>query len=322
MHEPVFRTSRPAATFGLHASGEPASPPLVQRRIPLILGNELQTLLHPTNRLIYSPHTLDQALLQPFREGTKTLILINAQNGKALPATLQALHSSYLIADTQHSMFRRKPGEAMLVVFPLAAHQHCVLQTTIHRVYAFRLELEYQDPRYDVRHTIPLSSPVTLSPVPTTMVMALEQNQGRLVRQIALTPRTPHGTMRRLITDLFYPQDALQPAPAQGSDSLVLPCALHDISLGGACLAVHNPSLVDSLMHRLVHLTMSFPCASQTLPDWAYVSLHLQVLGIVRGSSNATAPRALHIRFLKRLLPDVDPLFWHLEGNMAQGGES
>lgn len=290
------------------------SPALAPRVMPLHLGEELHTLLHPTNRLIYSPHTIEPALMQPFQEGAKELILVNTQNGKTFPATLQALHSSYLVADTQQSMFRRKPGEAILVLFPLAPQQHCVLQTTIHKVYAFRLELEYQDPRYDVRHTIPLPEPVTLSPVPATMVAALEQRQGRLVRKIAMDPHTPPGARQRLIADLYYPSEREGPAVAASREMPQLLCQLHDISLGGACLAIKDPSRVEALRHRLVQLTIPLPQASQTLPDWAHIALTLQLLGVVRGASNAAAPKALHIRFLHRLLPEVDSLFWHLEG--------
>lgn len=305
----------PSAAPALKASKSAAPQALIQRLIPLHLGEELQTLLYPSNRLLYSPHTIAPALLQPFQEGAKELLLINTQNGKTFPATLKALHSSYLIADTQHSMFRRKPGEAILVVFPLALQQHYVLQTTIHKVYAFRLELEYQDPRYDVRHTIPLHHPVTLSPIPTTMVKALEQQQGRLMRHIAMAPRTAQGTVRHSITDVFYPSETAPHVAPPGREGPAVLCKLHDISLGGACLAVSDPVIGEALTNRLVQLTMALPQATQTLPDWAQVSLTLQVLGVVRGASNAAAPKALHIRFLKRLLPEVDSLFWHLEGN-------
>lgn len=286
--------------------------------IHLDISDELDSVLSPTNRLIYSPHTIEPALLQPFLDGTKEVILVCVQNGKTLLATLQALHSSYLIADTQHSVFRRKRGETVLVVFPVTSQQHYVLQTAIHNVYAFRLELEYRDPRYDVRHYIPITAPVTLQPVPTALITALGQQQGRIVRQITLTPRSTQGAVLSWITDLFCAADDAKPVPLPYEGGPALACALHDLSLSGVCLTVNATPVVEALTHHLVWLTIPLPSASQTLPGWASVSLTLQLLGVVRNVSHAPSGRALHIRFLKRLLPEVDTLLWHLEGGFAE----
>ena len=73
----------------------------------------------------------------------------------------------------------------------------------------------------------------------------------------------------------------------------------------------------EALLHHLVRLTIPLPRASQALPDWASVSLTLQLLRVMRGVSQAPSGRALHIRFLKRLLPEVDTLLWHLEGGFS-----
>jgi hypothetical protein len=290
----------------------------IQHTMHLDISDELDSVLYPTNRLIYSPHTIEPRLLQPFLDGTKEVILVCVQNGKTLPATLQALHSSYLIADTQHSVFRRKRGETVLVVFPVTSQQHYVLQTAIHNVYAFRLELEYRDPRYDVRHYIPNTAPVTLQPVPTTLITAIGQQQGRIVRQITLTPRNVQGTVASWITDLFCAADTDEPIalPCEGGPALA--CALHDLSLSGVCLTVNATHVAEALDHHLVRLTIPLPRASQALPGWASVSLTLQLLGVVRNVSHTPSGRALHIRFLKRLLPEVDTLLWHLEGGFAE----
>src|SRR5262249_11510550 len=85
----------------------------IQHTIHFDISDELDSVLYPTNRLIYSPHTIKPSLLQPFLDGTREVVLVCVQNGKTLQATLQALHSSYLIADTQHSVFRRKRGETV-----------------------------------------------------------------------------------------------------------------------------------------------------------------------------------------------------------------
>jgi hypothetical protein len=289
-----------------------------QHTIHLDISDELDSVLYPTNRLIYSPHTIEPRLLQPFLDSTKEVILVCAPNGKTLLATLQALHFSYLIVDTQHSVFRRKRGEAVLVVFPVTSQQHYVLQTTIHNVYAFRLELEYRDPRYDVRHYIPVTAPVTLQPVPTSYITAIGQQQGRIVRQITLMPRDAQGTVASWITDLFCTADADEPVALPYEAGPALACTLHDLSLSGVCLTVNATHVTEALAHHLVWFTIPLPRASQALPGWASVSLTLQLLGVVRNVSHTPAGRAFHIRFLKRLPSEVDTLLWHLEGGFVE----
>jgi hypothetical protein len=89
-------------------------------------------------------------------------------------------------------------------------------------------------------------------------------------------------------------------------------------SLSGVCLTVNATHVAEALDHHLVRLTIPLPRASQALPGWALVSLTLQLLGVVRNVSHTPSGRALHIRFLKRLLPEVDTLLWHLEGGFAE----
>ncbi len=290
----------------------------LQHTIPFDSSDNLHTLLYPTNRLIYSPYTIEPALLQPFVDGTKEVILVCAQNGKTLPATVQVLHSSYLIADTQQSVFRRKRGETVLVVFPVTASQHYVLQTSIHNVYAFRLELEYRDPRYDVRHSIPLTAPAILQRVPTPLITAIGRQRVRLVRQITLTPRSAQGTVSSVIADLFCPADTHAAIASPDEDRPAFACALHDISLSGVCLTVDATHAAEALAYHLVRFTIPLPRASQTLPDWTCVALTLQLLGGVCSVSHTPSGRELHIRFLKRLLPEVEMLLWHLDGGFPE----
>ena len=291
-------------------------PSTLQRAIPLDLGSNFHSLFYPTNRLIYSPHTIDTAQLQPFLDGTREVILVCTQNGKMLPATLQAVHSSYLIVDTPQSLFRRQRGDTVLVVFPVAPQQHYVLQTSINKVYAFRLELEYRDPRYDVRHAIPLAAPVTLHQVPTTLITAIAQQQGHIVRQITLTRRDAQGMANSVLTELFCPADSTASVASPATDDLPVACALRDISLGGTCLTVGASAAPEVQPQQLVRLTIPLPCASRSMPYWSAVSLTLQLLGVVRGVSHAPAVKDLHIRFLKRLPPELDSLLWHLEGRL------
>jgi len=278
------------------------------------ISADVHELLHATHRLIYSPHTIASAQLQPFLHGQKEVRLVFAQNGKSLPATLQILHSSYLIVDTKQSVFRRKPGETVLVVFPITPQQSYVLQTTIHNVYAFRLELEYRDPRYGVRHVITATAPVTVQPVPA-LFTALTQQQGRVMRHVSLTPRTTQGTAESLIADLFCAPETRASRDSVLTEPSVLVGTLRDISLGGVCLVLDMPQTTDLLATKLIQLRIPLPRASQALPEWKAVALTLQVLGMVCGVSQTSMAKALHIRFMKRLFPEVGTLFWHLEGN-------
>ena len=110
----------------------------------------------------------------------------------------------------------------------------------------------------------------------------------------------------------------IRPVALPWEEGPALACALHDLSLSGVCLTVNAAPVAERLNHHLVRLTIPLPSASQALPGWASVSLTLQLLGVVRNVSHTPSGRALHIRFLKRLLPEVDTLLWHLEGGFAE----
>jgi hypothetical protein len=105
--------------------------------IPVDVSGEIYTILHPTYELIDSPQRIETSQLQPFLEGDKGITLVFAQGGKALPASLYSIHSTYLEADSDTSTFRHQRGETVLVVFRLSPQPHYVLQTVIDKVYTF-----------------------------------------------------------------------------------------------------------------------------------------------------------------------------------------
>lgn len=287
---------------------------VIQHTILRDCSGALASLLSPPHRLVHSPLMMAPPLLQPFVEGTRRVMLLYTQNGKTLPATLHAVRDTYLIADTQYSVFRRRTGDTVLVIFPVAPQQHYVVQTSVQKVYAFRLELAYRDPRYDIRHALPLGISVTLHPVPARLLTALVQQQGQIVRQITLTRQSPQGIASSTITDLFCPAGSAEPADAYTTAAPILNGTLRDISLGGSCLTLEATNALDALPYRLVRLTIPLPSVSRCIPEWTALSLTLRLLGIVRSISPIPSTVALHIRFLNRLLPELDALLWQLEG--------
>src|SRR5207249_2110426 len=106
---------------------------------------------------------------------------------------------------------------------------------------------------------------------------AIGRQQVRIVRQITLTPRSAQGTVASVIADLFYLAGADEAMASPGEDRPALACALHDISLGGVCLTVDTTHAAEALVHHLVRLTIPLPRAPQALPDWASISLTLQL---------------------------------------------
>jgi hypothetical protein len=206
----------------------------------------------------------------------------------------------------------------MLVVFPMAPQHHNVVQTAVHKVYAFRLELLYQDPRYDIRHAIPLALPITLQPVPMTLLTAIERQHGQLVRQITLTSDEASARARMSIADLFYPAGAPEPADPHVAGLASLTGALQDISLGGTCLTLDAGVAQTAQRYRLVRLTIPLLSLGQSLPSWTEVSLTLRLLAVVCCLRQVSSTPTLHLRFLNRLFPELDALFWHLEGRGPQ----
>ncbi len=291
-----------------HLLSSTAAPEGGRERLSFEISEDIRLFLSPSNIQINSPYRIEEALLRPFSAKSKPILLLNPHNGKVMSATLHALESTYLVADTEHSSFIRKPGETLLVVFPVLPQRHYVLQTTVEEVYFSRLKLQYQDPRYDRRWPMPLALPVTMHIAPMEVMIALAHRQGHLVREMTLTPSQPDGTRQGDLADRLYEPGAPESSLAmRGFDaSPPLTGSLKDLSLGGACVTLADLPQPNDLLQRVLLLRMTLP----RIPlGTTSLQLMLHPLGIVRNVRTTVSPATLHIRFLQRLPKEVEPLF-------------
>jgi hypothetical protein len=254
-------------------------------------------------------------LLQPFETGAKEMTLIFLTSTKSFPATVHTIHHAHFLVDTAHSTLCHKPGERLLVLFPALPGRHYVLQTIIDEIYHGRLKLRYQDPRYDVRRQLRLTSPVLMRLVPPTIVTAIAQQRTRLVRDISFFPAKtpPHQTGS--IADRLYHIDTTIISPHMHllENVPAFPCGIQDMSLGGACLTLRGEHRREALLHRAVHLSIPLPDLSRSASQAQYMPFVLEPFGVIRNVKTTVRPWTLHIRFLKRLPSACSLLFAHLE---------
>ncbi|MGE3537612.1 MAG: PilZ domain-containing protein [Candidatus Tectimicrobiota bacterium] len=297
-----------AAMRQQRVASESAAEDAITLTTPVDIHEDIYALLQPTNRMIYSPHNIEADILRPFLTGEKSITLICSHSRKTLPATLQAAHEHYLVADTEAPLSFRKLDEIVLVVFPVAPQQHYVMQTSIRALYAFRLELEYHDPRSDVRYDLSLAEPVRLHLAALSLVETLAQRQGDLVRQIILPPLSGTREGAGQILDLFCATGETTYTTPPLAETPPLEGTLRDISLGGVGIAVDESTCPEIFVHRLVLLSMHLPSLAYTLPKWARRTLHYQMLGVVRGVKHTASDHTIHVRFLHKLPQDMETL--------------
>jgi hypothetical protein len=275
------------------------------------LDAELCTVLSPTTVQVNSPHHIPAALRAPFEAREKALILVDPLSKKTLPVTLRAWDETALLADIAYSPGLRRPGDRLLVIFPILPQQRYVIQTQVEEVYLDRLKLHYQDPRYDVRHTIPLLDPVMVDIVPKELSTAWEQRQVVLTRHCSLPPETwismaQEGSVSDLFSDSTLATSTL---PGSGDASATrLVCRLHDLSPGGVGLICDSVQQPTALQHRLLwaHIRLPMRFAAHT---WY---LTLVPCGVVRAVRRTPRGWMLHVRFLKRLPDAMSTVCEHL----------
>ena len=293
-----------------------APPMVVKSTIPLDINQDIQTILQSKNQLIDSPYKLETPQLQPFLDGTTKIALVFASTGKVLTATLQSLTDTYLLADTESSLYRHRQGETVLAVFPVSADRHYVLQSSLVELYAFRVKLQYLDPRYDIRRKVQLVTPVKLYPAPISLIQAITNYQVSIIRETTLVSGdTQRDEQESTIADLWYE------AQVQGSSGRMesfeglnsVACALDNISLGGVCLTLKNALNSQDLTHRLVLLAVSLPGIAKHKDPLTSGPLTLKVLGVIKQTRNTPSALILHIRFLRRLPLEVGRLLRRLE---------
>lgn len=309
--------------------------PIGSRQAPLIALSPLQALVSPGNTVITpvdfhtdvdsiiapkyvqinSPHRIERSVLEPFERGLKEVTLIFVQNRHVIPATIEAIHDTHLVIRTQHSTYFRKRGEVVLVLIPAQPQKSYALQLTIEEIYAHRLMLRYQDPRYDVRRQVQLEAPVHLRLPSAVLLTVIRQRQARIMRQFTL----PHTNVQRStpaeLIDRLYELDSSTPSSFMKRIEQTPPmtCSLQDISLGGACLTVPQEPESEELLHRVVLLHIALPPVTVESVEREYFPVNLHLLSVIRGIRRATEPATLHVRFLKRLPDDLTPYFADLE---------
>ena len=278
--------------------------------VPLELHAEIDTLLHPSNHLIDSPRRMTPAQLQPFLHGGTALRLVFPDK-TVRPGLLRSLHPTFLIAETTGAVERQQTGSLVLVVFPIASRPHYVLQTVIQDHSAARLHLAYGDSRYDARHRVQLAAPVALYLVPPTLGPALRSQQIRIVRDLYGPPTGTFPGDGGAITEppCVTEQEGAASDILYGREASAQACLLHDISLGGVCLALPTVRQAEVLRSRLVYLDIHIPLAQSMRSGDGDVTLRLQLFGLIRSVRTAPAPGTLHIRFLKRLPAELDACF-------------
>ena len=156
-------------------------------------------------------------------------------------------------------------GQFLLVLFPALPEKRYVLQAVVDEIYAGRLKLRYQDPRYDMRRQFPLPTPVLLRLVHPTTVNAIAQEQARVVRDTHLLPLATPSTAKGSIADRLYHSDTGLVSPHMHAleETPPIVCGLYDISPGGVCLTFPEGHRPDELLQRVTRLHITLSLLSQ-----------------------------------------------------------
>ena len=286
-----------------------------QASIPIHINADLYSLITPTYIQIASPRHIEPKLLRPFDTGGKEITLVFLANKKAIPATVHTIHHTYFLADTIYSTLSHRPGERLLVLFPTLPGKRYVLQAVIDEIYTGRFKLRYQDPRYDVRRQLRLTTPVLLRLVPPTIVTAIAQERIRIVRDIHIPAQDTLSIEKGSIADRLYLMDTAIVSPHMHllEQVAALPCGMHDISSGGVCLTLPGTPRPEEMLHRVIRLHIPLPGLAANTSQGQYMPFELEPFGVIRNVKTTALPWTLHIRFLKRLPQECDLLFAHLE---------
>jgi hypothetical protein len=300
---------QPADPSARKADSSPTAAPQESKEIVSFeIGDEMRLLLSPEYIQIDSPHRMDEMLLRPFCAGSKSVILIDPQDGKITPATLHSIQPEYLEADIETSAVLHKGGERLLLVFPVLPKRQFVLQAVVNEMNRNRMKLQYQDPRFEERWSLQISREVSSHRVSSEALTAIVKEQVQIKRELVLaSDRTP-GTRRVQIRDLLYDLDSAQPLSYTRCFDTAPPfvCALENISLGGACLALDSAHEQGEFLNHLICLHISVP---PIMIGATNVRLHLQPLAVIRNVRSTAELRHLHAQFLKRLPNELSIFF-------------
>jgi hypothetical protein len=140
-----------SAKSGAASAPSPAASVIYEKVLLQLPFADLHANLCSTNLQVNSPYRIASALLQPFVEQRKRLLLVTPTL-PTTPAMLTAVHDNFLCATTDRvRQFARAHGQRIVVVFPVSPTHSYSLQTTLTDTSVTQVTLHYQDPRYEPR---------------------------------------------------------------------------------------------------------------------------------------------------------------------------
>jgi hypothetical protein len=286
---------------------------------PIDIYADIYALIAPTDIQITSPRDIEPALLQPFETGAKDVMLIFLTGKKLIHATIHTMYHTHMLVDMDQSSLSHRLRERLLVLFPALPGKRYVLQAVVSEIYAGRLKLRYQDPRYDMRRQFSLPTPILLRLVHPATVSAMAQKHLRLVRETYLSPPVLLPTARGCIADRLYQSDTglVSPHMRALEDTTPIVCGLYDISPGGVCLTCPEEHRPDELLQRVARLHIPLAPLSQHTSHEQYFPFVLEPFGVIRDVKTTSPPWLLHLRFLKRLPRECDVLFAYVAQHYA-----
>jgi hypothetical protein len=287
--------------------------------MPTDIYADIYGLMAPTDIQITSPRGIEPALLQPFVTGAKEVMLVFLTGKKLTPATVYTMHRTHMLVDMDRSSIGHRLRERLLVLFPALPGRRYVLQAVVDEIYAGRLKLRYQDPRYDIRWRFPLPTPILLRLVHPTIVSAIAQEDARLVRETRLSPLVLPPTAKGSIADRLYQSDTMLVSPHMRDleDTPPIACGLFDISPGGICLTCPEEHDPEALQQRVTRLQITLAPLAPHPTQGQYFPFILEPFGVIRNVKTTSRPWLLHIRFLKRLPQECDVLFEYVAQHYA-----
>ena len=287
--------------------------------MPINTYMNIYALIAPTDIQITSPHAMAPALLQPFETGAKKVMLVFLTGKKITPATVHTLHRTHMFVDMDQSSLGHRLRERLLVLFPALPERRYVLQAVVDEIYAGRLKLRYQDPRYDIRWQFSLPTPILLRLVHPTTVSAIAQDHARLMRDTHIASLALPTAVKGSIADRLYQKDTprLSPHMHAVEEAPAIACGLYDISPGGVCLTCAAEQRSEELLQRVARLQITLPPLPQHTNQAQYFPFVLEPFGVIRHVQTTSRPWLLHMRFLKRLPRECDVLFEYVAQHYA-----
>jgi hypothetical protein len=319
------RQTPPAAEFfqesaesGAASAPSPAASVIYKKVLLQFPFADLHANPCSTNLQINSPHRIALALLQPFVEQRKRLLLVTPTL-PTTPATLTALHDNFLRATTDCArQFARAHGQRIVIVFPISPTQSYSLQTTLTDTSMTQVTLHYQDPRYEPRRRFLSVAPVLLRLAPPSFPEGIPLDQVDFIRVIKRRREEPAAGTRSYLEDwLQGPQPSSHAIHDLFRKVLPLSCGLRDISCGGICLNLPAGRQHGGWARRVVALEIPLPALAHERSQELFMST-LCPLGLIRAVRVEPPTVVVHIRFLKSLPEQLGIVFERLEHAFPQ----